>query len=208
MMACMELPNLNRTVIMGALALAMAFAEPLSQTDRDKAMSHFHATRKVFLDSVAGLSDAQWNFKPAPQRWSIAECAEHIAVSEDALFEMVKQVLRLPAEPAKKAMVRGKDEMILRTMPDRSVKAQAPEFLQPKRRWPDRQSLIAHFKESRDRNIAYLQTTDDDLRGHFLEHPVFKTMDAYQMMLLISAHCERHTLQIDEVKTAPNFPKN
>jgi hypothetical protein len=204
----MELPNLNRTVIMGALALAMAFAEPLSQTDRDKAMSHFHATRKVFLDSVAGLSDAQWNFKPAPQRWSIAECAEHIAVSEDALFEMVKQVLRLPAEPAKKAMVRGKDEMILRTMPDRSVKAQAPEFLQPKRRWPDRQSLVAHFKESRDRNIAYLQTTGDDLRGHFLEHPAFKTLDTYQMMLLISAHCERHTLQIDEVKTAPNFPKN
>src|SRR5580704_13984981 len=145
-------------------------------------MSHFHATRKVFLDSVAGLSDAQWNFKPGPQRWSIAECAEHIAVSEDALFEMVKQVVRLPAEPDKKAMVRGKDEMILRTMPNRSVKAQAPEFLQPKRRWPDRQSLIAHFKDSRDRNIAYLQTTEDDLRGHFVEHPVFKTLDAYQMM--------------------------
>ena len=208
MMACMEFPNLNRTVIMGAFALAMAFAEPLSQTDRDKAMSHFHATRKVFLDSVAGLSDAQWKFKPGPQRWSIAECAEHIAVSEDALFEMVKQVVRLPAEPAKKAMVRGKDEMILRTMPDRSVKAQAPEFLQPKRRWPDRQSLVAHFKESRDRNIAYLQTTGDDLRGHFLEHPAFKTLDTYQMMLLISAHCERHTLQIDEVKKDPNFPKN
>ena len=208
MMACMGFPNLNRTVIMGALALALAFAEPLSQTDRDKAMSHFHATRKVFLDSVAGLSDAQWNFKPSPQRWSIAECAEHIAVSEDALFEMVQQVLRLPAEPAKKAMVRGKDEMILRTMPDRSVKAQAPEFLQPKRRWPDRQSLIAHFKESRDRNIAYLQTTGDDLRSHFLEHPAFKTLDTYQMMLLISAHCERHTLQIDEVKKDPNFPKN
>ncbi len=208
MIACMGFPNLNRTVIMAALALAMAFAEPLSQTDRDKGMSHFHATRKVFLDSVAGLSDAQWNFKPGPQRWSIAECAEHIAVSEDAIFEMVQQVLRLPAEPGKKAMVRGKDEMILRTMPDRSVKAQAPEFLQPKRRWPDRQSLIAHFKESRDRNIAYLQTTGDDLRGHFLEHPAFKTLDTYQMMLLISAHCERHTLQIDEVKTAPNFPKN
>jgi uncharacterized damage-inducible protein DinB len=208
MMACMDFPNLNRTVIMVALALAAAFAEPLSQTDRDKAMSHFHATRKAFLDSVAGLSDAQWNFKPAPERWSIAECAEHIAVSEDTIFGFVQQTLKSPAEPEKKAMVRGKDEMVLRAMPDRSVKAQAPEFLQPKHRWPDRQSLIAHFKESRDRNIAYLQTTGDDLRSHFLEHPVFKTMDTYQMMLLISAHCERHTLQINEVKTDPNFPKN
>jgi hypothetical protein len=105
-------------------------------------------------------------------------------------------------------MTRGKDDMVVKAMPDRSVKAQAPEFLQPKRRWPDRESLIAHFKDSRDRNIAYLQTTEDDLRGHFVEHPVFKTLDAYQMMLLLSAHCERHTLQINEVKADPNYPKN
>ena len=200
--------QLDRTVIVGVLALGAVFAEPLTQTDRDKAMSHFHATRKVFLDSVAGLSDAQWNFKPSPERWSIAECAEHIAVSEDAIFELIEKTLTSPAEPEKKTMTRGKDDMVLQAMPDRSVKAQAPEFLQPKRRWPDRASLIAHFKQSRDRNIAYLQNAEDDLRGHFLEHPVFKTLDTYQMMLLISAHCERHTLQLNEVKTDPNFPRN
>jgi hypothetical protein len=200
--------QLDRTLIVGALALGAVFAEPLTQSDRDKAMSHFHATRKVFLDSVAGLSDAQWNFKAAPERWSIAECAEHIAVSEDAIFELVRNSLASPAEPERKAMTRGKDDMVVKAMPDRSVKAQAPEFLQPKRRWPDRESLIAHFKESRDRNIAFLQTTEGDLRGHFVEHPVFKTLDAYQMMLLLSAHCERHTLQINEVKADPNYPKN
>jgi hypothetical protein len=200
--------QLHRTLIVGALALGALSAEPLTQSERDKAMSHFHATRKVFLDSVAGLSDAQWDFKAAPERWSIAECAEHIAVSEDAIFEFVRNALASPAEPEKKAMTRGKDDMVVKAMPDRSVKAQAPEFLQPKRRWPDRESLIAHFKDSRDRNIAYLQTTEDDLRGHFVEHPVFKTLDAYQMMLLLSAHCERHTLQINEVKADPNYPKN
>src|SRR5258708_12161213 len=98
--------------------------------------------------------------------------------------------------------------MLERGMRKSRVEAEAPEFLQPKGRWPDSASLIAHFKESRDRNIAYLQSTEDDLRGHFLEHPVFKTLDAYQMMLLMSAHCERHTLQINEVKTDPNYPKN
>jgi hypothetical protein len=87
------------------------------------------------------------------------------------------------------------------------VKAKAPEFLLPKRRWPERDTLIDHFKQSRDRNIAYIQTTDDDLRSHFMDHPALKTIDAYQAMLLISAHCERHTAQINEVKTDPNFPK-
>jgi uncharacterized damage-inducible protein DinB len=204
----MRLRRPDRTLILGTLVLSAGFALPLTQNERDKAISHFNATRKVLLDSLAGLSDAQWNFKPSPERWSIAECAEHIAVSEDAIFELVQKALKSPAEPDKKALAQGKDEMLLRAMPNRSVKAQAPEFLQPKRRWPDRESLIAHFKQSRDRNIAYLQTTEDDLRGHFLEHPVFKTLDTYQMMLLISAHCERHTLQINEVKADPNYPKN
>ena len=189
------------------LTLATALAEPLTQNERDCAMSDFHATRKVFLDSVAGLSDAQWNFKPSAERWSIAECAEHIAVAEDAIFEVVQKMIASPAEPEKKGMVRGKDEAVLRMVPDRSSKFKAPEFLVPKKRWPDRETLVAHFKQSRDRNIAFLQTTQDDLRSHFLDHPAMKTLDAYQWMLLISAHSERHTSQIDEVKMDPNYPK-
>jgi uncharacterized damage-inducible protein DinB len=194
-------------IIFATLAMAAAMAAPLEQGERDRAMSHLHATRKVFLDSIAGLSDVQWNFKPSPERWSVAECAEHIAVSEDSIFDLLKQVMKSPAAPDKQAAAKGKDELIQRAVPDRSVKAQAPEFLQPKRRWPDREVLIAHFKQSRDRNIAYIQTTDDDLRNHFMEHPLLKTIDAYQIMLLISAHCERHTAQINEVKADPNFPK-
>src|SRR5258705_6386145 len=125
----MDFTSLNRATIIGALAAAAAFAEPLTQSYRDKAMSHFHATRKVFLDSVAGLSNAQWNFKPGPERWSIAECAEHIAVSEDQLFELIQQMVKSPPAPEKKAAAQGKDEMILRVLPDRSVKAKAPEIL-------------------------------------------------------------------------------
>jgi len=196
---------MNMRMMLGTLALATAFAAPLEQGERDRAMSHLHATRKVFLDSIAGLSDAQWNFKPAADRWSIAECAEHIAVSDDSLFDLLRQTLKSAAAPEKKSAV--KDEFILQVVPDRSVKAKAPEFLQPKRRWPDRETLIAHFKQSRDRNIAYIQTTEDDLRSHFMDHPLLKTIDAYQVMLLLSAHCERHTAQIEEVKADSHYPK-
>jgi len=66
-----------------ALAASALYGESLSQGERDRAMSHLHATRKMFLDTVSGLTPAQWTFKPAAERWSIAECAEHIAVSEE-----------------------------------------------------------------------------------------------------------------------------
>lgn len=185
-----------------------ASPQPLTQVERERAMSELHATRKQFLDSVAGLSDAQWNFKPAPEVWSVAECAEHIALSEDRLYELVtRNLMKTPAAPEKQAEVKGKDELILEKTVDRSQKFQAPEMLRPTHQWASKDDLIANFKESRDRTIAYVDSTQDDLREHFAPHPAFKLMDGYQWILLISAHSHRHTLQIEEVKANPNYPK-
>ena len=60
-----------------------ARAQQLSQTDKDKALQLLESTRKDVLDATKGLSDAQWNFKIVPDRWSAAECIEHIAAAED-----------------------------------------------------------------------------------------------------------------------------
>ncbi len=201
---------MNKLLIVSlALSIALpAFAEPLTQGERERAMSELHATRKQFLDSVAGLSDAQWSFKPAPDVWSVAEVAEHIAVSEDTILKLVTdQVMKTPAAPEKKPEVHGKDQLVLEKAVDRSMKFKAPEMLRPTRRWPTQQALTDHFKESRDKTIAYVENTPDDLRDHFLEHPAFKLLDGYQWILLISAHSHRHTLQIEEVKANPNFPR-
>ena len=189
------------------IATTAGFAQPLTQGERDRALSELYVSRKQFLDSVAGLSEAQWNFKPAPAVWSIAECAEHIAVSEDMLLSSLPKLMQSPAEPQKRAEVKGKDELILKQTVDRSHKFQAPEILIPKHRWPNEAALVEHFKESRDHLLDYVRTTQDDLRDHFTQHPVFKTVDAYQFILLMSAHCQRHTLQLNEVKQAPGFPK-
>lgn len=181
----------------------------LPQGERDRAMSSLHASRKMFLDQLAGLSEAQWKFKPAPDRWSVAECAEHIAVSEDTLFQLVtEKVMKSPAEPDKSTPEqKAKDQRVLEMVPDRSQKRQAPEFLKPTGKWKTRDELIAHFKESRDRTIAYVEKADESVRQHFAPHPMMETLDAYQWILLISAHSERHTAQIREVKADPNFPK-
>ena len=193
---------------MASLALlAPAFGQTLTQGERDRALSELYAGRKMFLDSIAGVTDAQWNFKPAPDVWSIAECAEHITLSEDLIFGMVSKVMASPAEPEKAGQVKGRDEMILKGVVDRSQKFKAPEPLVPTHRWPTQAAMIAHFKESRDRTLDYVRTTPDALRVHFMDHPVLKTMDAYQWILLLAAHTERHTAQLNEVKQNPNYPK-
>jgi hypothetical protein len=52
--------------------------------------------------------------------------------------------------------------------------------------------------------LEYAKTTDDDLRGHYVER---QRSDAYQWLLLISTHEQRHILQIREIKANPKFPK-
>jgi uncharacterized damage-inducible protein DinB len=180
----------------------------LSPEEREFALKNLQTTHDKFLQSIAGLSQKQWTFKPGPDRWSVAEVAEHITVSESTILGLIqKQVMASPAAPEKREQVKGKDEMILQRMPDRSHKAQAPEFLRPTGRWPTEADLTKAFEESRKVTMDYVRTTNDDLRDHFFDHPVFGTMDGYQWLLLLSGHSARHTAQIEEVKADPNFPK-
>jgi len=180
----------------------------LTPAERELALKSFQSTRDNFLKSIAGLSPKQWAFKPAPDRWSVAEVAEHIAVSESSLFELVQtRVMQSPAAPEKREQVKGKDEMVLERIPDRTHKAQAPEFLRPTGRWATEADLTKAFEASRKATMDYIRTTNDDLRDHFFDHPVLGTLDGYQWLLLISAHSARHTAQIEEVKADPNFPK-
>jgi len=198
------------TLALASVAQTITAPAPttLSAEEREAALRSLQATHDAFLQSIAGLSDKQWRFKPAPDRWSVAEVSEHIAVSESAIFGMVQsKVMTSPAAPEKRAEVAGKDETILKMVPDRSHKAQAPEFLKPANRWATQVELTKAFEDSRKATMDYIRTTNDDLRDHFGPHPLLGPLDAYQWILLISAHSERHTKQIEEVKADPNFPK-
>jgi hypothetical protein len=198
--------------LLAIFAMTMAAsAQTLSQADRDKAVTELQGSRQAFLDATKGLSPAQWNFKAGPERWSIAECAEHIALSEDFIFGLVTdRVMKSPLAPEKRDAVKGKDDSILKMMQDRSHKATAPEPIDPTKRPMPAEDSVKQFLASRTRTIEYIKTTQDDLRDHFADHPVpaIGTLDAYQWILLISGHSRRHTLQILEVKADPNFPKN
>jgi hypothetical protein len=66
--------------------------------------------------------------------------------------------------------------------------------------------VIAAFKVSRDRNIAYVRETKDEMRTHFAPGPVGE-MDALQWYVLMAAHTERHVMQIREVMGMAGFPK-
>ena len=181
-------------------------AEALSNDDLKRATDHLQKTSAAFLASVEGLSPAQLSFKTDPTRWSVAEVAEHIASAEDFLAGMIKdQVMKAPArtEPANLKEI---DDFVVTAIADRTHKLKAPEPLVPTNRFGSSTATVDHFKQSRASTIAFLKNTKD-LRDHAIDSPLGKKLDAYQWVLFISAHCERHTKQIAEVKADANFPK-
>lgn len=181
-------------------------AQTLSAADREKAVKYLDSTKQGVLDATAGLSEAQWNFKSAPDRWSVAQVMEHIAAAEDMLRGMVvDKVMTAPPRPAGED-VAGIDQLVLTAIPDRSKKAQAPEPLVPTNRYGSPQGSLKHFQETRQQTMDFLKS-HDDLRSHAADSPIGKKLDGYEWVLFIAAHSERHTKQILEVKADPNFPK-
>lgn len=181
-------------------------AESLTKAERERLVNHLQKTRQFLLDEVAGLSEAQANFKPAEDRWSVAECAEHITLSEDFLRGAVGQAMQAPAAPERKEELKGKEDQVLQFVTDRSQKFQAPEPLRPTGRWDSLEAIIEVFKASRKKTLDYAHSTPEDLRSHIVAFPT-GDMDAYQFLLFLSGHTERHTLQIQEVKAHADFPK-
>jgi hypothetical protein len=201
---------LKRSTFLAALAGAALFSSSMiagevTKADRDKLVDHLKKTEAAFLKSIDGVSDAQWTWKAAPDRWSVAEAAEHITKSEDMLRGMAEGTMKTPATPEILAKTKGKDETILKAIPDRSQKFQAPEPLVPKGSFASKTALIDAFKAARAKTLALAGGTTD-LRAYAAAGGPMGEMDAYQSILFLSAHTERHTKQIDEVKATAGYP--
>lgn len=211
-------------------------ADGISDADRAYLLSHLEMTREFVLDATRGLTNEQWMFKPAPARWSIAQCIDHVAQTEDYVLKLIRERILTSESPLVGAfasvakgrtaplekprrMARLDDAVILRWMTDRTPAVATPverrppiEEVAPRSSFDDPRSVLGHFLKVRATTIEYVRATQDDLRGHFTQvvlsgFPEVKFHDAYQWLLRMSAHVERHLMQVHEVKRAESYPK-
>ncbi len=158
------------------------------------------------MESIAGLTPEQWTFKAAPDRWSVQQCAEHIVLAEGYIFEGSQKLLETPAVPRPERSNAAADHKLVAGVTDRSKKLSAPEPLVPSGKFATPEEAAKAFTEARDKHIAYVKTTEAELRVHVGPSPT-GPIDAYQLLLLMAAHSARHTAQIREVEADPKFPK-
>ncbi len=190
----------------GAKAAMAAPVATLTADERAKAVKLLRDSAAETLQAVESLSDAQWNFKAAPDKWSAGQVSEHILKSEALLFSTVDRALASPVNPDWAAQTESKTELMEKGVLNREQKFKAPEPLQPSGNLT-RAEFISQFKEARAKTIKYAEETSQPLKEHTMDHPALKTLNGYQWLILIPLHNMRHNLQINEVKADAAFPK-
>ncbi len=181
--------------------------EGLSKKEKKTAITYLEQTRADLESLISGLSEDQFNYKPSDERWSVKECLQHIAMSEDGLWKLCDATLKAAANPDKRGEIKMTDEQLITALTDRSHKVKtSPELTPSSTNSTTALDALYAFRASREKLIRYVKGTKDDMRNHVAQTPV-GMLDSYQLVLMIGAHSNRHTQQISEVMADAGFPK-
>jgi hypothetical protein len=195
-------------------ATAAAAPDP-NVTDQELALliEEIDDAQDKLLGAISGLTDEQWNFKENPNRWSIAECVEHISRTERAILGGIAFYLSQPPNPRWSEETAGKLELVRQTVlarPKGGVGSpfQAGGEVLPSEHW-DRARAFREFYSSHGEFRAFVETMPREIKNRtFLNpFPSIGMLNGYDWLTLGALHAMRHTLQAIEVKEAADYPK-
>jgi hypothetical protein len=179
----------------------------ITPEERKRLTQYLAETRERLLRTTRGLTPEQLDYKPAPDRWSVAENLEHLTIAERMIFPRVEESLQGSFDPAKKSVWQGRDDELIQAVVTREPRYNAPDFVQPKGQWRH-EELFRQLETVRRRTSDFAAGTNAGLRRHYFPHPVFGDLDCYQWLLIMGSHFERHRAQIEEVMADARFPRS
>lgn len=173
----------------------------MTKMEREHVVAHMQMTESWLIDEVSSLSPAQLNFRMAPGRWTILEVVEHLVIAEPTYWQQLQAAVKQAPQKLEKPPT---DEAVLWHGIDRMHHEKTEPAKEPKGQLTDVSQGLESFRKLHAMMLDYARSTDDDLRSHAV--PEWGT-DAYQCLLGISTHDQRHILQIREIKADAAYPK-
>ncbi len=181
---------------------------PWTEKDRTYLVNNLRRSIEQINEATRNLSDAQWNFKPAPAKWSINQVVEHIAIWELLLQRDISLALSDPPKPelAKTAWPDSSAVgFIMEEKPHHSLDYTKPfSFTIPMGVNEGPQNLLWLQKLRKD-DAAFVTGAKQDLRIYFRG---MGTESVHVLYILIFGHADRHLRQIMKIKADPAFPSS
>ena len=150
--------------------------------------------RAELMVVVSGLTEEQARTRPAPDRWSILECLEHVSFVERRFLGMVKGSEAGTAAERDAAKEAAIEERVL----DRINRRTAPEAVIPTGKYQSLSEALQDFNTARDETLRFASEQGVNLLTRSASHPVFGPLNGVEALLLIADHGRRHTAQMQE----------
>jgi len=162
---------------------------------------------------VDGLNETQLNWKPGPERWSIAQCLEHLTATScgfnpyfDEALARGRQRFAASSAPAYQPTFMGR-WLIKHVEPESPRKLRAPRIFKPSA--SNVQDALDNFLAQQRIFLKFVgQTSGIDYNRTRLRSPVtalvrYSLADAY---VITVSHEQRHLQQARRVRETSGFP--
>jgi hypothetical protein len=169
------------------------------------------ATQKTF----GSLSSLQLNWKPAPDRWSIAQCFEHLMNTNKSYLPIFQRI----ANDEKKNTVwesmpflpRFFGGMLVKSlMPTSARKLKAPGVFAPSSSEIDEKIVWRFIDQQKEMTRSMAALEGKDLDAIRLTSPALKliTYSLRDACRIIVVHEQRHFQQAERLVSETGFPEN
>lgn len=164
--------------------------------EKQEMVAALAAGRQALVDALDGVTEEAAARSPGPDRWSIRQCVEHVAIAESYLFDQIETATAAEApmaNPRREALIRERGA-------DRNRRLPAPAAGVPTGRFAGVADALRAFLDCRSRTISFVENCAADLRARITTHPIIGTVNCQEMLLMMAAHPERHARQIAEIR--------
>ncbi|CCG98743.1 hypothetical protein FAES_0732 [Fibrella aestuarina BUZ 2] len=175
-----------------------------TETDRTYTLDNLKRTRDALTRETENLTPAQWAFREAPDRWSIGEVVEHLALWEIIWAREVGEGIGNKPQPELNQTSRPDSyykEWIMEPAPHN-----APDFAKPSG-FIDGKNNLTFFLRLRNQTIDFVGKTTADMRAHFERTATPNPRNMHQVYIFQWGHVDRHLRQIAKIKQHPNYPQ-
>lgn len=200
---------LTTLLLIGMVMVNSSFAPPseqLTKEDRKEITKYLKKTRTELIKKVESLTQEQWHYKPAPEVWSIAEICEHILKAESVVLKRVDNPEAMEYKPELLENYKEKGAEMIAFIVGRQEKFQAPDPVAPSGSIESPEEFITAFEKRRDETVEFVKSIDKPIKAYYEVFGPVGEVNGYHWLMFISAHTERHMIQLAEVLDSSGFP--
>ena len=163
----------------------------MSRQEREAAQAQVRDAAARFAAECERASEDRWRARPASAHWSMAEVAEHVAISNRNIGHMLaKRLIGSPREGRATGVIDAEIPYLFYRGDE------PPNVATPTGSLGDGRAAAAAVDASARAILAWAGEVTTDLRAVAVAHPVFGLLDGVQWLLFAAAHMERHRAQL------------